>query len=218
MKFSSILASPRLYELSQLCSRGTKYAKMFFDDYVKPQSGHRILEIGCGTGLIYKYLRRFRPDCECAYVGFDMSETYVQFARKRYGLGAEFHCQRVTPEGLLDFGKFDTVISAGVVHHLNDDEALGLFTTAKSALKDGGQFIALEPCYSDPQSSFVRWLLDNDRGEYVRWEPEYASLAANVFPRVTTEIREDMWFIPFTNVVLVAGRGSSAPKASSETR
>ncbi|NBV75838.1 MAG: class I SAM-dependent methyltransferase [Methylococcaceae bacterium] len=162
MKISSILANPRLYELSQLCSRGTKYAKIFFEDYIRPQSGHRILEIGCGTGLIFKYLRRFYPACDCKYVGFDISETYVRFAKRRYGNEAEFYCRRVTPEGLLDFGKFDTVISAGVVHHLSNDEALNLFATARSALKEGGQFIALEPCYKNRQSPFVRWLLDND--------------------------------------------------------
>ena len=177
---------------------------MFFSDYVKPADGHSILEIGCGTGLIYKYLTKYHPNCRCRYVGFDMSESYVNFAKARYGHQAEFHCEKVTPQGLLDIGKFDTVISAGVVHHLNDEEAIGLLSTAQSALKKGGKFVALEPCYKEPQPRVVRWLLDNDRGEYVRWEDDYAALCRKVFPNVMTEIREDMWFIPFTNVVVVA--------------
>lgn len=211
MKLSGILAHPGLYELSQLCSRGTKYAGMFFADYVRPINGQRILEIGCGTGLIYKYLRECYPKSHFEYVGFDMSRVYVDFAKKRYGHAAEFHCRKVTREGLSDLGKFDTVISAGVVHHLSDEESLGLLATAKSGLKEGGRFIALEPCYKEPQSSFVRWLLDNDRGKYVRWQQEYSELAQQVFSHVTTEIREDMWLIPFTNVVLVASMNAISP-------
>lgn len=133
-----------------------------------------------------------------------MSDSYISFAKKKYGKRAEFYCEKINPQGLGNIGKFDTVISAGVIHHLNNDEAIGLISTAKNALKKCGTFVALEPCFKEPQSRLVRWLLENDRGEYVRWENEYAALCRKVFPIVFSEIREDLWLIPFTNVVVVA--------------
>jgi hypothetical protein len=51
----------------------------------------------------------------------------------------------------------------------------------------------------------VRRLLDNDRGEFVRTEPEYRAIAESVFPKVRTSIRHDMFRIPYTVIVMECG-------------
>lgn len=202
---SDLLASPQLYELSQYCSRGVNYAKKFFDEYLQPSSGDRILDIGCGTGLMYKYLRKFYPHLAFTYVGFDMSKPYIEYARRAYGTSATFYCEKLTAK-TLGVGVFDKVIAAGVVHHLDDDESLALFRTAFAAMEDGGRLVTLDGCYRPGQARVVKWLLDHDRGNHVRTQDEYVFLANQVFQGVESHIRDDLFFIPYTNAVLVCTR------------
>ena len=53
--------------------------KIFAKDYIGDVKGKKILDIGCGTAQIVRYL----GDAD-EYVGFDMSPRYVEYARKKY--------------------------------------------------------------------------------------------------------------------------------------
>jgi len=44
------------------------------------------------------------------------------------------------------------------------------------ALKPGGTFLALDGVYMPDQTKLVKWLLDNDRGRFVRAEKGYKDL------------------------------------------
>jgi hypothetical protein len=90
----------------------------------------------------------------------------------------------------------------GVVHHLDDDQASNMFTMASRALSSGGRLITLDGCYTTPQSAVVRRLLDNDRGKFVRTESAYRAIAEGVFPKVKTSVRDDMFRIPYTVIVM----------------
>jgi hypothetical protein len=90
----------------------------------------------------------------------------------------------------------------GVVHHLDDDTTVETFRLARSAMKPDAVLIAMELAYVPGQSKVAKFLLDNDRGEHVRLEKEYVRLANRVFSRVESEIREDLFYIPYTQAVL----------------
>ena len=47
------------------------------------------------------------------YHGFDTSEPYLAYARKRYGDRGAFHGERLTDEGLKDLPRFDAVLLFG---------------------------------------------------------------------------------------------------------
>ena len=155
-----------------------------------------MLDIGCGTGVILRYM----PDVR--YVGFDMSRSYVAACRKRYGNKGEFHCRALTASGVSDYGEFDLVLAIGVVHHLNDPEAVNMFSLAKAALVPGGRLVTLDGVYTDDQSPLVKLLLNNDRGKFVRKESRYRALAMSQFSDVSCSIHHDLFRIPYTVLIM----------------
>ena len=98
------------------------------------------------------------------YVGFDLSEAYVQAARKRFGHRATFHCERIAEKTLAEQGGFDIALTFGVLQSLDDPEAEHLFRLAGQALKPGGRLIVLDNCYVPDQSRVARWLIAMERG------------------------------------------------------
>lgn len=124
------------------CRCGTPYAGF--------RPGMVVVDIGCGPGYPVKWL----PGAD--YHGFDISSTYIAYARSRYGDRGEFHCDPFGPKHLRQV----------------------------------------------PPADIARLLLDNDRGKHVWVEKENLRLANREFSGVEPEIREDLFYIPYTQVVL----------------
>jgi hypothetical protein len=90
-----------------------------------------------------------------------------------------------------------------VLHHLDDQEADGLLRVAREALKPRGRFVSLDGCYAPNQSRFARWMLNNDRGRFVRRQDDYARLAAAHFPTVEAHVTHRLLNIPYTHIIMV---------------
>ena len=99
-------------------------------------------------------------------------------------------------------GSFDLVIATGVIHHLDDNQAVQLMDVAYSALSKGGRFVTLDGCRVPQQGRVVEWLLNNDRGKFVRPRPEYERLAHARFDHVESDIRHDLLRIPYTHCIM----------------
>lgn len=140
------------------------------------------------------------PDVK--YVGFDMSQSYIDACQKRFGTAGKFHCEMLTADTVADYGEFDIVLAIGVVHHLDDAQASNLFSLAKSALVPGGRLLTLDGVYTDDQSMLVKQMLRNDRGEFVRTESAYKALATPMFDSVSTSISHDLFRIPYTVLIM----------------
>ena len=77
--------------------------------------GKRILEVGCGSGAILKYLYDSRGDVK----GIDLSREYLEYGKERYGLDLS-----VTDVfDLPDRHKFDLIIYSDVLEHILDPVA-----------------------------------------------------------------------------------------------
>ena len=192
----SVLKIPSIYLLSQFLIGAMLARRRMLQNYSGVRSDLRVLDLGCGPGYVTAYL----PNC--AYVGFDLDERYIRYAKKHYGERHAFHCRAFDSDQLDDLGEFDLVLMNGLLHHLPDDQACELIELSRSALKTNGLLLTLDGCYQDGQSSIARYLLDKDRGAYVRKEAGYRALVESVFEKIEIFIRSDFSWIPYTWIVM----------------
>jgi SAM-dependent methyltransferase len=103
---------------------------------------------------------------------------------------------------MKDLEPFDLIIMNGLLHHLDNRSVIALFKRVKRLLKPSGRIVTLDGCYVEGQSLVVRKMLDLDRGKYVRDEKTYVSLVSEVFDSAVSHIRHDLFWIPYTSIVL----------------
>jgi len=191
----AILSSPQFYELFQKLM-GINYIRSeFVREFINPFPACRILDIGCGPARILDYL----PDCQ--YYGFDPSRKYIDDAILRYGKRGHFHCSLVEKATIDHLELFDIVIAVGVLHHLDDDQSLRLLRLAKSALRDSGKLITIDPVFVEAQNVVSRFLINRDRGLNVRSSQEYFELAHSVFFDIQAEVKHRFW-VPYTQYIM----------------
>lgn len=204
-RIRSVLARPWAYQFFFNAVGAPERSRILVRDYIHPKPGDRILEIGCGPGTIVPYL----PDCE--YVGFDVSPEYIAQARKRFPSNSSprknfpnvrFVCERVSQYTLPEREYFDIVLALGILHHLDDSEALQLFQIAHDALRPGGKLVTLDGVWTSDQSRAARYLLSRDRGQFIRTQEQYVKLASQVFSNITPTVRHDLLRIAYTHLIL----------------
>jgi trans-aconitate methyltransferase len=100
-------------------------------DLLAPKLGERILDLGCGDGILTKKL----ADLGCEVVAVDSSLPQIEAARK-LGLNASV----VSAEELQYKEEFDAVFSNAVLHWIRRADAMlgGVYRS----LKPGGRFVA----------------------------------------------------------------------------
>ena len=111
---------------------------------VLKEDEHRILDLGCGDGVISELLLERFP--KAYVVGLDSSSPMLEAARLRLSrFGGRFtlfnHDLRDTQQPLLEVGAFDAAIGVQSVHHLNSAEKKALFQWVSLSLRDGGLFL-----------------------------------------------------------------------------
>src|SRR4051812_37211431 len=146
----SVLSVPMVYTLVETMMGALEARKTIIRQIVRPRWGDRILDIGCGPGDVVRYLR---PGVE--YVGFDENPAYIRTAQRRYGHRAVFRCDRVHSKILEEEGSFDIVFAFGMLHHLDDSEALDLFRLAFQALASRGASVHIGRIFMKPTNP--RW-------------------------------------------------------------
>lgn len=188
----AILSHPLVYSFSQSLMGAHKSRTEFAANYIKPFSGMKILDVGCGPADILAYL------ADVAYWGFDISEAYIKQARTRFGQRGQFHCRQLQLNDLGELPQFDVVLALGLLHHLDDSIAMEVMQLAHEALKPGGRLITIDPCLVPSQNPIARFLINNDRGQNVRDKSGYEALACKVFPSPRVDVRHQAW-IPYTH-------------------
>jgi SAM-dependent methyltransferase len=173
-------------------------------EYLRPQAGARVLDLGCGPADVLAFL----PEVD--YLGVDLDSNYITAARERYGGRGEFRCEPAEAVAELEPGSFDLVMANGLIHHLTDDQAVGVFRVARRALKPGGRFVTVDGCFVPGQSWIARRLIKMDRGQFVRTEAGYLRIARQEFPDVAVSVRHDLMRVPYTHIIMTCTRPTAA--------
>ncbi len=101
-------------------------------ELLKPQAGERILDLGCGDGVLTEKIAA----CGASVVGVDAAPDMIAAAQRR-GLDA-----RIMDGGTLEFsGEFDAVFSNAALHWMKHNRD-AVIAGVHRALKPGGRFVA----------------------------------------------------------------------------
>jgi len=188
-----LLEDPAIYQSFQVLGGFFSARTRAISEYLKLKAGDRVLDIGCGPGFIANHLP---PGV--IYNGFDIDQRYISYAQKHFGNRGNFHCEVFNETSARRFEGVDVVMLNGLLHHVDDQTATDLLNMARVALRPGGTGFTLDGCFRQGQSQFVRWLLQNDRGRYVRTGEGYRKLYDAVFERTDINVREDLSWVPYT--------------------
>jgi len=192
------------YNLFQELVGATNSRKWVAEHFWRAQPGQKVIDLGCGPATAVHFLP---PGVK--YVGFDVSDKYIASAKAKYASDpdktflvgvAEDFINHLPPQ----MQNADLVIINGLLHHLNDDEALTALKLARKSLAAGGRLVCLEASFLISQSFLAKWILKQDRGQNVRSEPEWKELVSKTFERFDTYILTGLLRIPYTLIVIEA--------------
>ena len=190
-----LLGRQYVYRTFRKLTGSDRVNREFVEKYVRPRSGDLVLDLGCGPADVFAWMPQVK------YIGVDASPDYIAAARRRYGENATLICGDVNDLARKHFAAFDAIVCLGVLHHLNDDEVLGLLRSARDLLKPSGRFVSYDPCFTEPQHRVARWIHRHDRGNFVRFDRQYEDLISRVFRTYRREVRTDLCTVPATVIV-----------------
>lgn len=146
----------------------------------------RILDVGCGPGQMAELLSGAER-----YVGVDVSWDYIRHARanaeKNNLKNAEFMQGDITSTDFSELGEFDCVIAMGVLHHLHDSGVERMLERAIPALSDIGKVATADVARVPGAHWSANFMINSDRGSYVRDPQGYTDLLTPHFEEVCGE-------------------------------
>jgi len=125
----------------------------FIADHFPPNRDARILEVGCGHGVLLHFAR------DAGYTnmsGVDGSPAQVEAARK---LGIDGIRQADLLAALAEEpeGSFDAVVAYDVIEHLTKDELIDMTDAVRRVLKPGGRWLVHAPNGLSPFAGVMRY-------------------------------------------------------------
>jgi ubiquinone/menaquinone biosynthesis C-methylase UbiE len=179
---------------------GGDRARRVLLDHAALRPGHRILDIGCGTGTLVLLIKRLQPDVNITALDPD-PKALARGTRKadRARVSIQFD------QGFSDAlpyreASFDRVFSSFMLHHLQPGDKEKTLCEVRRVLQPGGSFHLLD--FGGPESSrdgfLGRWrhssnrLKDNSEGRVLNLlrqagfaEPKRVGQGAMLFGRIT---------------------------------
>lgn len=163
------------------------------------KGGETVVDIGCGPGGILRYLP---PTIK--YIGFDISEKYIEAARKRWGSRGEFvvgTAESISQRFSTSPLQADLVLCNGVLHHLDDIEVLKVLDFARQVLGRRGRFVVLEPTYLLHQTRLSKFIMSRDRGQNIRSDNEWRRILSSAFHLCDTRVLTGLIRIPYIHLI-----------------
>ena len=157
-----LVTIPAVYKMIQKVLGAEQSSRRFVDEVVRPTRGAAVLDVGCGPASLLPYL----PSID--YTGVDLNPASIAFAKKNYAERGRFLVGDAAD--LVPDQRFDIVILAALLHHLDDAGAKRLFGNLVGALKPGGRIVTIDniwlPRQNQSPSSSMRSIQARTSG---RW-------------------------------------------------
>ena len=171
-----------------------------------PYASGKVLDYGCGIGLLARHLKRCLPGMQVD--GFDVSERSLEEVDR------DLRLQGIFTSRLTDLGRdYDAVVLANVLHHVKPDERRAVISEAISRLAPGGKIVIFE---HNPLNPLTRWAVSHcpfDEGVVLLRSREVRSLCAHELRFVRTDYivffpRWLAWLRPFERFLLWCPAGA----------
>jgi len=123
------------------------YKAAYIARKVARHGGTKILDYGCGVGLLARHLRRCVPGVQID--GFDVSQDSLVRIDK------PLLSQGVFTSELSELGnRYDIIVFSNVLHHVRPEERESLVAQTGARLPAGGKFVVFE---HNPVNPLTRW-------------------------------------------------------------
>jgi SAM-dependent methyltransferase len=116
---------------------GDPVYRQLLDDDLIPRNA-RLLDLGCGQGLIAVLLAATRADEGYRYRGIDLSARDIERARAAGRPTDQFAVGDIRA---VDYGRADVIVILDVLHYLDPDAQLGVLRGAADALSRDGTLL-----------------------------------------------------------------------------
>lgn len=199
MSFLSQSNFPRLWLLFQYLVGGTADKRRLAAMYYTEQK--KVLEIGCSVGNVSEIFSKFK---QAEFTGIDIDDNALNYARKRLGSLPNFKFRNIALSDLAKTGeKFDYILFANILHHVDDKTALALLNDARLLLSSGATLIVMEPeKIRDDYNLIFKLFYKLEKGEFRRHKNELTNLiiAAGLSIKTCSDILVSPDSLPFLKV------------------
>jgi 2-polyprenyl-3-methyl-5-hydroxy-6-metoxy-1,4-benzoquinol methylase len=196
----AVLKAPWAYRMLQALVGKSRALRHLHESVWSIQPGFKLIDIGCGPRPMLDSIP-FSID----YIGIDLDAAYIASAKAQHGNRGTFLIG--TTKDYMDDPRMhgaDLILCNGVLHHLPDLEVHELIDFVAKHLKpETGRFTAIEPCHLVFESRLSTWIMNQDRGRFVRSEEAWKQLfSENAGIVYRTRIMANMIRIPYFHVII----------------
>ena len=198
MRISRVFNNANLYNLFQLGIQKNGTKDFLNREILKSESIERVLDFGSGIG---HHSQLFQGK---QYLGIEPSESCVLSAERLYkDSNATFLVGDHTALKSLTEGTFDLIFAIGVLHHIDDLVFNEFVEQAFRLLKPGARLMTFDPVLHQHQRKLSKWVVKQDRGQWVRTENEYLTVIKKFFlDNTDSRIYSKLLRIPYDHILI----------------
>src|SRR5215472_5130046 len=137
------LRGATVYDAIQGAVGTNKMLRRLVADHIRPRAGMRVLDLGCGTGQVTRFLDNVD------YTGIDNNPRYI--AKANAENTGRYICDDFSVADSLERHSFDLVLAIGLLHHLDARQAAQVFAIAARRLIPCGRMVTIDPAHDPSQ-------------------------------------------------------------------